>query len=994
MIKVFDKRAKKHEIAVEKMTLEALLNKHGLAGKLDDVALFNWGTKDKREIRRALVELVGCSKLDDEPLKCELDPDLGPAKVIYAPKPWKPEQPLDLEKTHTLKIKRRFPVPAVSITKLKPWFKLGTESCDLEYMLEGVSARASKVDFEVHATHYYEIALTDPGDISLPKEPYEKPCDTTNEAGTTQVFQKKKVLEVNDKLPPTGAQAAPTWKGESEATKGILKKGTTYEHFGCAPYQALVRYYKDDADAKAKLLLEPWGLRWKHKSGAPLDPDSLVVTWTIADDNDKLERGQIQVWDKDDKLVFFAPLDKAKLRVAKKYDLGGDLQKKWDTSTIDRTKMPYRIQIQAHSGEDKEKGLALAVMPTLVRDYRYAKIQLIAFDVKPGTHAGAYLGDSSDETDIAARCDAMKEAIQKAHGAAETAADVLKVFMAPEFYFRGQKGGYPIEKIYTIVSKMREETDKLDYADWLFVFGTAIGYLRQGEVIGSGPKTHGGDATYEVKITDIDTSDPTDLVITLATTPSSHSPPNAWTVTQGSVSAAKVKSSVGAKLRMDGKPALAIGGAKLCEPFVWIEAQTTGAKTELTVISPVCAQIVSTTASAAQWTIEDSAKVQDKIETCQRLGGGKWKVTLAGNGTFTLGKAELIAPKATEVFNLALLQRGWPAPHLGDRWLERAVVYKENVSWIDFLGPNYANDAWKDPSGQGRVIKIYDGTDRVALPTSGSRDTLGATPNQGSEINESGVGGRSVVTFDDITFGVEVCLDHYRDRIHNYYNGGPAAKGDPKVQVHLIPSWGSSIGAGKICWPATNGLAFNVDGSDRRSAARVNDGKYDCDDHPGQNLSGPGVCAKEVVSYYCPKCGAWRSGPGTCLQCTGPLTVYHMCGYPAWSFSGKSPYVTCGTCSHSEWVIKGPGPSSCSKCKATNMICDQYYVHPGPCPSHPSLPAVHKKCSRPFEQLGSLIAPTGKPIAVKASENKTYFEEKGEITVYEAKAVPTAEFVP
>ena len=46
------------------------------AATLDEFGLFNWGTKEKPEINRALVELVGCRKVDPaDPSKSELDPD-------------------------------------------------------------------------------------------------------------------------------------------------------------------------------------------------------------------------------------------------------------------------------------------------------------------------------------------------------------------------------------------------------------------------------------------------------------------------------------------------------------------------------------------------------------------------------------------------------------------------------------------------------------------------------------------------------------------------------------------------------------------------------------------------------------------------------------------------------------------------------------------------------------------------------------------------------
>src|SRR6185503_7941076 len=89
---------------------------------LDDVGLYNWGTKDPHEINRALVELVGCRKVADDPLQSELDPALGTGGAIYLPEPWKPDAPLEFGKTHTFKLKKRLPMPAVAITRLTSWF--------------------------------------------------------------------------------------------------------------------------------------------------------------------------------------------------------------------------------------------------------------------------------------------------------------------------------------------------------------------------------------------------------------------------------------------------------------------------------------------------------------------------------------------------------------------------------------------------------------------------------------------------------------------------------------------------------------------------------------------------------------------------------------------------------------------------------------------------------------------------------------------------------
>jgi hypothetical protein len=116
----------------------------------------------------------------------------------------------------------------------------------------------------------------------------------------------------------------------------------------------------------------------------------------------------------------------------------------------------------------------------------YKKVIFIAYKVKTAdTKAADYMGNTSDDKDIQKRCSIMKNAISIAYQKVNTilgstSTGTLKLFMAPEFYFRGVGGAYPIEKISKIMETMRQETKNAKYTHWLFVFGTAIGYLSQG----------------------------------------------------------------------------------------------------------------------------------------------------------------------------------------------------------------------------------------------------------------------------------------------------------------------------------------------------------------------------------------------------------------------------------------------------------------------------------------------------------------------------------
>jgi hypothetical protein len=85
------------------------------------------------------------------------------------------------------------------------------------------------------------------------------------------------------------------------------------------------------------------------------------------------------------------------------------------------------------------------------------------------------------KTDIEKRCAVMVEAIKGAFGTTAFRSDarVLKIFMAPEFYFRGQQGAYAVESLHQIPAKLSAETGNPKYNDWLFVLGSALGYREK-----------------------------------------------------------------------------------------------------------------------------------------------------------------------------------------------------------------------------------------------------------------------------------------------------------------------------------------------------------------------------------------------------------------------------------------------------------------------------------------------------------------------------------
>lgn len=464
---ILEERSKAEEYAVQADdTLETIAkkaaDKYGKeVGDWKLLARFNWGTDDPREVARALAETVGVRLADyvslaATPEKIKLAPDAELSPKLRLPKPWKKDS-LPIEKTHTVKLKPApKPATAVGITALDKWFIPKEEECEVKYRLEGDGECADKVQLDVFGSNYCECTNWSKG-----LGTYGSPADLIE----TPVFR----LALNDQAAErqgyalTGGKA---WKGQSNADKGLLsrKTGGAAERFinvAFSPYTAHFRYYKNDGDKKARLMLEPFwpqfeetkaettdanvdhggakkavwsnaaeaqrgAVVFKDKNGRPvhfarldaaklaagnqelawdgsysrgavnskfgtayidddknysatvttvmlkLKADSLKVKWELKNTGGKLERGLLEITDGKGKLVFQKPLVKGKLGDGKQ-DFA------WDGKYADGVKnskggdkvipedMPYRVQIQAHTGVDKAEGLALAAMHTEVR---------------------------------------------------------------------------------------------------------------------------------------------------------------------------------------------------------------------------------------------------------------------------------------------------------------------------------------------------------------------------------------------------------------------------------------------------------------------------------------------------------------------------------------------------------------------------------------------------------------------------------------------------
>ncbi len=340
------------------------------------LAQYNWATDKPIEVNRALAETVGCSLIDDaDPLKTKLDPTLGPtgSKKILLPKLLKLED-LELEKTHTIKLGATKPSTAVRITKLSRWFIPGNEDCDLEYQLEGLGAHATTVECIVHGSNYCEASGWNKGfgTYTAKKDDFVFKQPQDDQAEERKKYNLRYKNKANEWKP---------WKGEANATAGMLKltrDENTPRHINVAfsPYTVVLRYFKDQADKDARIELTPFWPTFDNLGA--VEATSLAIKWKLRDAANLASydpRGLLVIVDGSDKEVYRKALDKSLLPndTEKSFSWDGayaaSVKNSKDGAVAIADDMPYRVQIQVHSGPDQVKGLALAAMHTEIRLY-------------------------------------------------------------------------------------------------------------------------------------------------------------------------------------------------------------------------------------------------------------------------------------------------------------------------------------------------------------------------------------------------------------------------------------------------------------------------------------------------------------------------------------------------------------------------------------------------------------------------------------------------
>ena len=196
-----------------------------------------------------------------------------------------------------------------------------------------------------------------------------------------------------------------------------------------------------------------------------------------------------------------------------------------------------------------------------------------------------------------------------------------------------------------------------------------------------------------------------------------------------------------------------------------------------------------------------SAKIMGMLRT--EISKEHYNNWLFVNGTalFATDKYENGTRVGALLENYALVQKGGPKTEEH----HDHVIAKEFPSHIDFKHPTIGDLQWFDPTTS--AANIGGTTRRNIMPEGGRKDPVHNSlghPNVPQFKPVSELIGGVVFTMDGITFGLEVCRDHFLRRLAHSQEAG-------KVLIQLIPSAGMSIDDASIAC-VQNGLIFNVDG--------------------------------------------------------------------------------------------------------------------------------------------------------------------------------------
>jgi|GEM_PF-1954923 len=181
--------------------------------------------------------------------------------------------------------------------------------------------------------------------------------------------------------------------------------------------------------------------------------------------------------------------------------------------------------------------------------------------------------------------------------------------------------------------------------------------------------------------------------------------------------------------------------------------------------------------------------------------------------------------------NYALVQKGGPKTNE----LQDFFIAKEFPSHVDFQHPTV--DDWGWYKSKKPEARIAGADDRALTPEGGRKDPVNNPLGDRNKPLSELVGG-CIFTMDSITFGLEVCRDHYLRRLASSRERGRAL-------IQLVPSAGMSIEAESVaCAPA--GIIFNVDGVTPHVEIEVNSNAVPA---PAQAMPAAASGGGDIVMY-------------------------------------------------------------------------------------------------------------------------------------------------
>lgn len=82
--------------------------------------------------------------------------------------------------------------------------------------------------------------------------------------------------------------------------------------------------------------------------------------------------------------------------------------------------------------------------------------------------------DELNDEDITERVNLVEIAIETAKKNSDPNENTLKIFMIPEFFFRGAEGAYKMDVYDKLITKLQGLVEDRRWKDWIFVFGTIV----------------------------------------------------------------------------------------------------------------------------------------------------------------------------------------------------------------------------------------------------------------------------------------------------------------------------------------------------------------------------------------------------------------------------------------------------------------------------------------------------------------------------------------